>query len=118
MPNLITDVDDQCRPVFPVISFLKKSSSILIDQLLQPPLVQSQTPLFMAKSRNLVGFMCKCLQRFRFFRVMLFYQVEPKTKRTIDNLSHPQREKTRGHLVPTADGAYKLRQVISITRKN
>ena len=33
---LIADVDDQCLPVFPVISFLKQSSSILlIGQQLQ-----------------------------------------------------------------------------------
>ena len=34
---------------------------------------------------------------------VLFYQAKPKLNTTIDDLFHPQPEKTRGHLVPTAD---------------
>ena len=42
-----------------------------------------------------------------------FYQARPKTKHTIHSFYHPQREKTRGHLAPTAEGTYKLGHKIS-----
>ena len=45
--------------------------------------------------------------------MFFLFQVKPKTKHTIHIFSHPQREKTRCHLVPTADGTYKLRHTIS-----
>ena len=46
-----------------------------------------------------------------------FYQVKPKAKLTIHNLSYPQREKTRRHVVPTEDGTYKLGHAIYKKKK-